>query len=180
MHFLRKIINCLIKWHIAPDSEKKLMEAEVIVAQSFGLRKNGEHCQSNVEMGRIINQLCQKFDIKAIPQIEIAECTECKNIISIVQKHQIPGEYLDTYEVIRQAMEICKEKDFKKIIVVSHPDHVWRCKKIVEKFGFKAIIPDTSKVGYDPKSDQIWTTHKFLFIIREIPSRLLYLHKRWM
>lgn len=144
-------------------------EIQAIFCQSFGLRKDGPGI-SNEALAAAITRIREDFPCP--PQLIIQKDTadafpqEVK-IDKIISGHQAAGKYLDSYEVSRQCAEYCREKRIKNLLVFAHPHHIWRVKKVTEKFGLNCLIASIP-VPYDKKSSQIWTRSKWLFIPREI------------
>lgn len=80
------------------------------------------------------------------------------------------GAYLDSYEVLRQAWLIMKERGWYSAVIIAHPDHWHRCKNIAQWFGVNVIDSPTirskrARIKYDPKTIQIWTRNKLFFKI---------------
>ena len=98
-----------------------------------------------------------------------------KAIIAVIEKHRTEGKYLDTYEVLAQAVEAMKENKLAKAILVAHPGQTWRATKVLEKMGIEVIIPvGLETICFDLYSTQWWTRGPLRWWIREIPTRIFY------
>ena len=142
--------------------------------QSFGPQINGPGI-SNEFLAKLIIKKYRKDPLPLIIQKDCADAfPEDIYIDKIISEHQTPGKYLDSYEVSRQCFEFCLQNNIKTVLVFAHPDHVWRVAKTIKKFGLDWVIADTKGTPYDPKSVQLWTRSKWLFIPREIIVILAY------
>ena len=179
MSFLKKLVQCFFAWRVPPSGEDALRHAEVALVQSFGLRR-GAPGLSNGALANIARGLYKSYGLPLVLQWEIADCLPDLQKAGVIRKHRTPGDYLDTYEVLVQSAEICREHGWRKAIIVAHPDHVWRVMKTAEKLGLETAIPDLVSVPYDSLSLQPWTRGKRKFVSREIIARLLYLVRGWI
>ncbi len=173
--FFKKIIECFFVWHIPSDSEDCLEKADVLIGQSFGNRPNNDPGKSNKELARIAKRVHEKYGVPLVLQWEIADCINDVSKAGVVRKHQEKNKYLDTYEVIVQSKDICERSGWRKAIILAHPQHCWRCVMTAKKLGLDTLVVATKKVPYDHLSDQIWTRNVWIFIPRELISRLFYL-----
>ncbi len=174
MNFFIKLFHCFFCWKIPPNDKGDLLDADVIIGHSFGLRKKDPGV-SNQIMGDLAHTLHDLYHLPLVLQWEIADSIPSVQKEFIVREHHIKGMYLDTYESILQLRTFCKKKDWHKAIIIAHPDHYWRCMMVAKKLGFDVIVIDTSSVTYDSLSIQFWTRSAMRFIPREIIARILYL-----
>jgi len=160
---------------------KNLEEAEVFIAQSFGLRKKSP-CLSNERLADEIRELHKIYPRPLILQWEVADCVPGLKdwIVLRIEKHRILDKYLDSKEVKTQAAIKMREKGWQTAILISHPSHNWRCKRILERLRIQVLIPSLEDIPYDKKSIQWWTRSLPLWTLREIPSRLFYFLKGWI
>ena len=163
----------------------RIEEAQVIIAPAFGAGEMGDPGLANLFLGDIVGEISIKENLPIIAQIEVANALNALpvplKLIEVIKEHRIKGKYLDTYEVLSQAKEIMEKKGWNIAILVAHPAHLPRCKKVLEKMGVKVIIPEgLEKIPFDSFSTQWWTRNKFAWWIREIPTRLLYKIKGWI
>ncbi len=161
--------------------EGEIKDAQVISAQSFGFR-NSDPGLSNKAIAEIVWNIAQKRGLPMILQWEVAYALPDEpDNLTVIRSHRIKGEYLDTMEVLSQTKEIMGKQRWEKAIVVAHPSHIWRVKKMFEKMGVKIIIPSGLRdIPFDPQSEQWWTRNIFFWILREIPVRLICLAKGWI
>ncbi|MBI5913490.1 hypothetical protein HY839_03575 [Candidatus Azambacteria bacterium] len=172
------LLGCFFAWKVQPGTKNELRSAQVILAQSFGLRGDKPGI-SNEALTKVVADLWRCYHLPLVLQWEIADCLPGVHKAGVIRRHRTEGEYLDTHEVLAQSREICK-KGWTKAIVVAHPDHMWRVVRVAENVGFHAIPADVQDIPYDPQSSQSWTRSKMCFIPREIAARLLYFMKGWL
>jgi len=164
-------------------TDEELKESDVVIALSFGRRPLNAPGLSNEYLAKIVESLYEKYKHPLILQKEIA-CFLCplpkEKIIEEHREYKKDGKtkkYLDTFEVLVQAKEVCMNKGWAKIILVAHQDHLPRVIKVAENLLFMVRIPLTGKVPYDKKSDQRWTRGKIRFAIYEKLATFIYSRK---
>ncbi|MDH4330539.1 MAG: hypothetical protein OEV93_03230 [Candidatus Moranbacteria bacterium] len=156
------------------NSDDELAKADAVIGQAFGV----VGCQpgrSNEDLAEIARELHNDLGLSLILQWEIADCLLYVSDIFVIKRHRIQGAYLDTYEMIDQVRAICDQKGWKKVVVIAHPHHQWRCVMVAKKLGLETLIVDTSRVHYEKNSSQPWTRSSWRFIPREIAARIIYL-----
>ncbi len=149
---------------------------DVLIALAFGQRRS-DSSPSNVEIAKALLNI-EKDQYKKIPmivqwEIEAALGSPFLNgfEVEVVFQHlQKTGGYLDSYEVIRQAWQIMKERGWNSAIIVAHPHHLPRCRRIAKWFGIDVIDGPKLKsslvnIGYDSETVQLWTRNWFFFKI---------------
>ncbi|PKM91310.1 hypothetical protein CVU82_01785 [Candidatus Falkowbacteria bacterium HGW-Falkowbacteria-1] len=141
-------------------SLEEVYSCQAIISLSFG----SNNSLSNKYLSKIVLKIISRQAIPPILQGEVAECLH-SNFLNIIKKNR---KYLDTYEVCKQANEVCLKNDWKKIAIVAHPDHAWRVNKTLKKMRLETVIVNTNMVPYDKRSKQFWTRRRFFFIFREI------------
>lgn len=174
MNFFIKLFHCFFCWKVKISSAKEICEADVVIGQSFGLRKDSPGI-SNEALAEIARKLHKRYNFPLVLQWEISDCLPDLPKADIVREHRIKGKYLDTYEMIFQAKRLCAQKGWGKAIILAHPDHYWRCMMTAKNLDFEIITVDTSSVPYDKFSKQSWTRSAMHFIPREVIARLIYL-----
>lgn len=169
----RRLFECLFFWHEKYATEKEIQNAEVIIAFSFGQTSFGPD-SSDWFLIRRAEKIFFQYGIPIIAQWEIGEHI-ANGVICIIKKSRFPEKWFDTYEVAYQANEMCEQKKFKNVLVLAHPDHAWRCDKVLQKMGLNVVgVINTDGCPYDPLSRLKWTTNWFNFIFRELLVRFLY------
>lgn len=148
----------------------KEIDAQIIIALSFGQGGNNSSGKSNKSLAKIVSALVDKYKLPVVAQWEIAGClqgflSDKRNLI--IFKHRNDRQYLDTYEVLAQAKDYCLGLGSMKAIIVAHPDHAARCIAVAQKLGFKTVVADTKTVPYDSDSVQEWTRNKEAFVKHE-------------
>ena len=173
---LTKFLECFFRWNVqlcAVRVERKTVD--VLIGQSFG-------GNSNAIMADIALRIRTDYRLPMILQREITDPLP-RGIINlfVISKHRQKGDYLDTFEVLSQTERIMTTNGWSKALVLCHPWHAWRIAMVLKKMGIKAVFPlEIRNIPFDPNSAQWWTRNKFLWILREIPARLIYLAKGWI
>jgi len=181
MNFIQKLWACLSVWKVAPDRlYLSFKDVQAVLGQSFGQGKNSTPGKSNEALALLAGEISQRFQTPLILQWEIKDGLKPMRNCWVIENHEKQDTYLDTYEVIRQSVKICKDNKWTTVAILAHPDHVWRVKMVVEKFGLKTVIVDTSDIPYDPESTQKWTRSKKQFVIREVAMRFYFLLRGWI
>jgi len=168
--------ECLFHWRRGmPDKAEAQKNVDAFFCQSFGPRQNSPGI-SNEFLAKRILEAYSDNPKPLIIQKDCADALPAEIVVDkIISKHEVAGKYLDSFEVSRQCFEYCREKNFKTLLIFSHPDHYWRVKKTVEKFGLIGIRANTNGMPYDWKSIQVWTKAALIFLPRELLARLYYL-----
>jgi len=162
---------------------EELSESEVIIGLSFGILPNGSPGLPNGYLANVVTSLYKVYQLPLILQGEVADALQILDptipIYRVISEHQDnEKKYLDTYEVLRQSKEICKNNDWETIILVAHQDHLPRAFKVAEKLGFIVSVPTIGgNCPYDKESAQRWTRSKFQFAIREKFATIIYSHE---
>lgn len=172
--FIKKLFQCFFDWPGKCAAGEELSASLANIAFSFG-----DSEKSNYFLAKKADKLIIKYETPTIAQWEIGDYLS-KGKIATIKKGRVVSQYLNTYEVAFRAAEICKKLNIKKILILAHPHHAWRCKKTLEKLGLSVGVIDTSGCPYDSSSNQIWTRSRALFIPREILARLMYLVKGYI
>ncbi|MGH7141302.1 MAG: YdcF family protein [Minisyncoccia bacterium] len=152
------IIDCFLHWQIEPDSDETLRTADAILCHEFGDQQRisettrqivllGVECAKTFGKPESTDRLpliCQYPDDTVAREFGIDP--EC-----VIREHLLkPGKYLDTEEVNRQAAEVCARHGWKRVILCTHPHHLWRATRNLKRHGITPLIPDTSTIWYDP------------------------------
>lgn len=132
----------------------------VILGLSWGYRKEKENILtpglSNKALAKLVDLYqAETPGLESVLQWEIAECATHKAVL-IIREHRIKGQYLDSDEVIDQALQYIKRKGYKEVILVAQSFlHRFFCKRLIKKMdpGLKVITPK-AKVPFDRESAQ--------------------------
>jgi len=173
MFSLKRLKACLLEWHVTPSDQCD--SAEVVIAQAFGRAEFNQPGLSNKALAKVVEELTRNSVTPVILQWEVADAFQAAEgqEVFVVRQHREPGRYLDTLEVLEQALVICRQRQWTRVAVVAHPDHIWRVAVCAQKMGLTVMVPDTSGVPYDRKSVQRWTRSSIHWWPRELPVRLL-------
>jgi hypothetical protein len=173
IRFFVKLWQCFFMWKVPSHQRQLLSTADVIIGQAFGMRHDSPGI-SNQALGEQADTVQKETGKPLILQGEIADCLPDRGQGIVIRKHSLPGKYLDTYEFLWQAHLFCQLQRQNQVILIAHQDHRWRVMMVAKKLGFTIIIPDSPPIPYDHQSTQWWTRRRSLFLIREIPARILY------
>jgi len=159
----------------------------VIMAFSFGLRPNDDPGATNIALAAIINKILDdKPGFPVFAQWEIADALRVQGRIEDFRAVRKEG-YLSTRGVLDQFCQEfkCLDMNVESVILVAHPDHIFRCKRLIEKRDLNVTVPryclkppdpwqsfGCDDWGYDPMSTQYWTTNRSRFILHELSSVL--------
>ena len=158
---------------------QKPVEKVGILAFSFALRKDSEPNPCNRRLAgetmRAVRLLeNQGKQAAVISQWEVALALPMPQIsaICVIREHRNKCQYLDSDEVMEQAAEIFHREGVAKVIVIAQRFiHIMKCKMLVRKAGFAVYPFKVRSIGFDKKSDQIWTrsrTKLVIYTIRQI------------
>ena len=195
---IRRIVNedleYLLNWELQPSSEDDLSQAQAVIAFSFGygpekpgvsnakehpyhplLHKPGK---SNIAMTHVIEPFL-KAGKAVFAQWEVAEALSEVCGIRIKDDYiaRPDKQYLGTSGVVRKFLDKgLKSDDYKKIIVVAHRHHTYRCLKITEKVFLdenlqKQLLVANNPDVYDPDSLQDWTKSLENWVAYEVGNR---------
>jgi hypothetical protein len=187
MLFFIKILKCLFHWW-KRKPQGKMEEAEVIIVLAFGHRGPNNPGDSNIFLAKAVSRtsLNLAYILPMILQGEILQAlpwSSPRDSIFSIEKHRQPGKYLDTREFLLHAWEFCVKSGLgrnTKAIIIAHPWHLPRIIMMAERIGFRVVVPNIGLIAFDPDSHQWWTRNWFLWIIRELPGRILCLIKGWI
>lgn len=187
--FLRGVWWCFFSWEVALADYEELLECQVALGQSFGLREDGPGL-SNESLAKIIEWLQEAYPhlFPPLVQWEIRDALPKGYVLSfVVEKHRVEGKYLETREVFAQQAEVCHQNGWQRVIALAHPDHMGRVCEVIRAFKLDPVpfpitpsAANTVDVPYDPLSSQWWTRSRPLFKLREIPTRIYYLLRGWI
>lgn len=159
---------------------------DVIVALSFGAGKDGSRPgKSNEVIARLVADFNPAGDLSMILQKEVAAAlpASLKDLPIVISENKLhPGQYLDTYEALRQAREVMAKEGWRRAFLFCHPAHAPRASRVFRKLGVEPIIYKHMLAGipFDPQSVQSWTRDWLRWWLREIPAMLLYKLRGWI
>lgn len=149
--------------------------ADMVIGVAFGVRAKSAG-KSNEIIGEKVEKRAKKDEnMPIIVQEEVALTLsdDLKNKVEVIPGN-IPwkerGSYGDTHDVAVKAKKIAEKNNWgKSAILICHPGHVWRSKRILAKQGFDLTIPDDLlDIPYDIKSVQLWTTTPLFWWPKEL------------
>ncbi|MCP4358754.1 MAG: hypothetical protein GY796_12110 [Chloroflexi bacterium] len=179
-------LKLMVRWDIRPDSD--LTKGNVIFSFSFGIGKNKSPGKTNMALAMSVNRLFAKYHVPVFTQWEIADALLDLGL-RVDFKASLKDTYLSTRGVLNQFCQEIHRRGMPiidtNVILVAHPEHRYRCAKLIEETGFSVMIPDDNhvlekyweqcgcdKYGYDPESEQEWTRSREAFILHELAVRM--------
>lgn len=175
-----RITDCFLHWHVPAHSSAELVAADAIVTHEFGDQKNPSRTTEDiVALAVRLHKSLRKPLICQHPGDQVAKRYGVE-VAHIIKEHLLdPGAYLDTQEVNRQVSLKCAWENWKRVIVCTHPHHMWRAGRNLERHGITALYPPYSPIFY---YKELFLSRPFLatpllFIPREILARKMYLDR---
>ena len=172
--------DCLEHWSVPANEEEELATADAIVTHEFGNQKDPSGTTMDiVALGVELHKRLKKPLICQYPGDEVVKRYGIE-AAHVIKEHLLkPGEYLDTEEVNHQVAIKCAWEDWHRIIVCTHPHHMWRAGRNLEKHGITPLYPSYSPIFYDKRLflSRPFLATPLLFIPREIIARKLYLDR---
>ncbi len=152
----------------------KWFEADAIVGIPFGGHADGKEIgASNAAIARVMIRLHESgtmfreiFD-KAPKPLHMAAQWEMTDADPKPRLDVVIGErnnfHISTFEFFYELSR--KRPEWRYLIVIAHPDHIWRVKKVAEKFGFVVLVSmaKIKTIPYDLESRQPWCRYKWKF-----------------
>lgn len=86
----------------------------------------------------------------------------------IVRKHRECGKYLDSDEIIAQAIPLLKQQGITKVISVAQWLQNFKCRTLLRKAGFQVLPAKIGKIGFCKDSLQWWTRGPIQLVIYTI------------
>lgn len=159
------------KYHTT--SHNILILVDAVVGIPFGSHENGDSIGiSNTAIidtmvrvkkaqDSIRNSLCEGYSIPMATQWEMTEADDPPKFDIVIG--QVNDDRIYTYQFFYELRKKCP--GWRSIIIIAHPDHIWRASRIAKKFGFTTFVPTNSiqKIPYDPESKQPWCRQKWKF-----------------
>jgi hypothetical protein len=148
-------------------------QKEAIFGLSYGYRKN-DPGPINLALAKVIEREKEiNPELEIIAQWEIAACLKNKPTF-IIKEHREKGKYLDTDEVIVQAVEYFKANNIKAIRLVAFPFlHRYLCRYFLKRIDptLQVKIIKTGWIPFDKESEQflaISPLHALIYAIGRI------------
>ncbi len=129
-----------------------------ILALSFGRSDSSKDVgPSNIALAEVVKRVYQETRAHMALQWEIAshlQETGWRGCDSIGLSIGIPGIYIDSDEVIRQAHTYFCEHGVCVVHLIAHPFlHRYFCAKMLERYGYTVCIPKTGWIPFDKEGD---------------------------
>ncbi len=133
--------------------------ADCVIAFSFGYVQQGEKVLPGKSNQQLASFIEERFStIPVIAQFEIGTALQKISATYAITTHYIPGKYLDSGEVARQAHEYMVAHSWQRAIIVTHPALEARNDYACSSIGIVTIAPlGLETIEYDIFSAQSWT-----------------------
>ena len=180
-------LEMLVTWNVQATND--LSNGDIVFAFSFGLGLEMTTGRTNLALASFIRNINSKYELPIFAQWEIADALLDMGVE--VDFRAIPrNTYLSTKGVRDQFCEELRRRGIPfgetNIVLISHPDHRFRCMQHIESCGLSTIIPNDDdfglaafwkqhgcdQYGYDSESAQNWTRSREAFVRYELPLRL--------
>lgn len=153
------------------------------VGLSFGGRRTGDKAvvpgPVNEHLARVVAEYAPRLPL--VLQREVAEALQHQghSLVSgpgvhVVRKHRRSGVYLDTREVLAQAVETARQHEWRRPLVFAHPCHLPRVEAELGRFGLAGGPAPGLEVLWDRLSSQTWTRDPWLWAGHEALTWVLY------
>lgn len=169
--FLRKLWECLTIWHLA---ETETDTADVIIAHAGGENTKGEPGLINAYLEKVVREIYARKPLPIVAQGELARCLTDLTLVGHIPRQAESSTYIDTVDVAKWHLAVCRENGWTKPILVSFQPHIWRAMMVCRKLGFEVQIPRVGEV-YDRKCSQWWLRSPRLNNPRELACRIIWL-----
>ncbi|NQU23528.1 MAG: hypothetical protein HQ567_19785 [Candidatus Nealsonbacteria bacterium] len=187
---LTQACTFITTWDV-PASQVNLAEVDAIVAFACGLGANNQPGCTNDGLAAFIIAVREKgCQAPIVAQWEVAAALKARGI-DVSHEAVTKDDYLTTYDAWMQMKEFTEGGTLgdavKTILLVAHPDHTFRCMRLIAKSApqFQIVVPDRNDLlsemrskgcdddGFDAGSIQPWTTSRAGNVKHEIESRFL-------
>jgi len=143
-----------------------------LIALSFGMGiGEGNYGISNYYLAKAASEQ----DLPVIAQWEIARVM--KNNFHKTAKSielDVGKDYINSYEVMVMAKKYMEELGYIDAVFLSQKDQLVRVKLIAKKLGIKESHKINIFIPCDSQSTQPWTRNRLVFLLREIPTYIIY------
>jgi uncharacterized SAM-binding protein YcdF (DUF218 family) len=171
------VLEPLFCWKIPRVSNHLLAKVDVVVGLSFGYR-HGHPGKSNIVLAEAAESLYKKFGRKPlILQAEISAACHAPHIS--IQEHA-SGKIKNTFEVLSEAKAVCDARGWRKVIILAHELHLWRCMKVAERLALDPVPACVENVPFDSSSVQWWARSAPAFVCYELIARAEFLRRGYI
>jgi hypothetical protein len=178
---MASIVDCAMHWRVPASSDELLAECDAVITHEFGNQIIPS--QSTIAIVQHAVELCRKYNKPLITQFPGDVVAQELGFVpyAVIRTHKlVAGKYLDTEEVNRQAAMICSQNNWKRIIVCTHPHHVWRAGCNMQKFNLEPLYAPNAHIQYDKTCSRKSVRSPWYFVPREICARALYIQKGYL
>ena len=179
MNFLKKLYRCLFVWNIPPASDAGLAQADAIVTQCCSRMRDGTPGLPNEVLAAVMRSLYEKYKLPMIPQEELAMAAPELSYVGVAGGSftGLSNFSWNTHTVAKFQLDLCKKNGWKKVIIVTFPEHMGRSVWVYSKLGLEPLPVSAPKIVYSDPGLIHWSCRggRVRFIFREFFCRLLFL-----
>lgn len=182
------IFQLITSWEVPYASIQEMQSADALFAFSFGIGHNNTPGETNKALAYVTKHVLSRTRLPIYAQWEIAEELNNVHTPSTYVAYPTKG-YLNTSGVLEQFMK--ENKNIRKVIIIAHPDHQFRCGELARTQGLIPLYPEIKNYlpnsdweafhcdhdGYWKDSTQDWTTSRDKYIKHEIYARVASYYK---
>ncbi len=169
--FLRKLWGCLTVWHLEGTDSN---DADVIITHAGGENIAGEPGLINAYLETVVREIYSRKKLPIVAQGELARCLSDLPLVGHIPRQAESPRYIDTVDVAKIHLDVCRENGWRKPILVSFQPHIWRAMMVCQKLGFEVQIAQVGEV-YDKDCSQKWLRSPWFNTPRELACRVVWL-----
>jgi hypothetical protein len=180
-----RVITLISIWRLNYSDLSDIRKADALFAFAFGQGRKGTPGETNAALAWVMRELHRDTLLPVFAQREIAEALEVLGI-RVTHRTVQANDYVDTKSAVDQLSQHGAAVAGKKIVVVAHPDHQFRCGELLRRYNAQPVFPKIAdclpkrgwaafgcdRYGYSRRSTQKWTTKRTLYIRHEIYARI--------
>ena len=185
-----KVWQCLFAWNVPPASTKELASTQVVVTHAVDCEQDWSAGPGNTILADMARNMARwrsggRGDtLPIVPQHEVLAADETLPHFGIAGLGE--GGYLrdhpaTTDVVCRDQAEVCYEHEWRRVLVVTFPDHMWRACATYRKLGLipvPAPMPSHKTARYYSRNARRWyMRRRWTFRMYERLARLYFLWK---
>lgn len=175
-----RLAIALLRWGAPPPSSpQEIAEAEAIVGLPFGAHEKDSPANASNEaicteaLGRQ-----RELGLPLIVQWELAEALQQQRAEAGLSVGTRWHPHFNTYMFFKELRS--RRPGLRKIIVVAHRQHLWRCVLVGERFGFEVrTLQGAAAIPYS-YSRHWWAACPWTFLPYEALVRQYFLARGWM
>ena len=179
MRFLRMLWKCFTVWEVEPATEEELRSAHVVLAFSDSKMMDGSPGPGNELIAGVARQLHVQYGLAILAQEEVVMADPYGSFAFIARgpQHGKSTRAWNTATITDSFASVCREKGWRRAVVVTIPDHLPRALWVAERRKFRAVAARMPRGQYLHPGLALWSARggKWRFRIRDLIVRLFFL-----